>query len=73
VAVHAKDGSVVRFFATATDINDRKRLEECERFLSHVSEVLASTLDGRRRYFRKLPSSLRAGVCGLVSGAVDLL
>jgi PAS domain S-box-containing protein len=47
VAVHAKDGSVVRFFATATDINDRKRLEECERFLSHVSEVLASTLDGR--------------------------
>jgi PAS domain S-box-containing protein len=47
VAVRAQDGSVVRFFATATDINDRKRLEEGERFLSYVSEVLASTLDGR--------------------------
>jgi PAS domain S-box-containing protein len=47
VAVRAQDGSVVRLFATATDINDRKRLEERERFLSHVSEVLASTLDGR--------------------------
>lgn len=47
VAVHAQDGSVVRFFATATEINDRKLLEERERFLSHVSEVLASTLDGR--------------------------
>src|SRR5580704_5570051 len=47
VAVRAEDGSVVRFFATATDINDRKRMEERERFLSHVSEVLASTLDVR--------------------------
>ncbi len=47
VAVRAQDGSVVRLFATATEINDRKRLEERERFLSHVSEVLASTLDGR--------------------------
>lgn len=65
VAVHAKDGFVVRFFATATDINDRKRLEERERFLSHVSEVLASTLDGRE-VLQKLPSSaclsLRIGV-----------
>ncbi len=47
VAVRAQDGSVVRLFATATDINDRKHLEERERFLSHVSEILASTLDGR--------------------------
>jgi PAS domain S-box-containing protein len=47
VAVRAKDGSIVRLFATATDINDQKRMEERERFLSHVSEVLASTLDGQ--------------------------
>jgi PAS domain S-box-containing protein len=47
VAVRAQDGSVVRLFATATDINDRKRLEERERFLSHASVVLASTLDGQ--------------------------
>lgn len=47
VAVRAHDGSVVRLFATATDIDDRKRLEERERFLSHVSDVLGSSLDGQ--------------------------
>jgi PAS domain S-box-containing protein len=45
VALRTEDGSVVRLFATATDINETKRVEEREKFLSHVSEVLGSTLD----------------------------
>lgn len=45
VPLRADDGSVLRLFASATDINDRKLLEEREAFFSHVSEVLGSTLD----------------------------
>jgi PAS domain S-box-containing protein len=45
VALRREDGSVIRFFSTATDINDQKRIEMRETFLSHVSEVLTSTLD----------------------------
>jgi PAS domain S-box-containing protein len=47
VVLRADDGSVVRLFATATDINERKVREEREIFLSHVSEVLSSSLDVR--------------------------
>ncbi len=45
VALRTEDGSVIRLFATATDIDEPKRVEEREKFLSHVSEVLGSTLD----------------------------
>jgi PAS domain S-box-containing protein len=45
VSLRGADGSVTRFFATATDIDDQKRLEEREAFLLHASDVLASTLD----------------------------
>jgi PAS domain S-box-containing protein len=45
VALRTEDGSVIRLFATATDINETKLVEEREKFLSHVSEVLGSTLD----------------------------
>ncbi len=47
VALLADDGSVIRFFSTATDINEQKRIEERETFLSHVSDVLGSTLDAQ--------------------------
>jgi PAS domain S-box-containing protein len=45
VALRDETGSVVRFFSTATDIDEQKRIEERETFLSHVSEELGSTLD----------------------------
>jgi PAS domain S-box-containing protein len=45
MALRDDDGSVVRYFSTATDIDEQKRVEERETFLSHVSEVLGSTLD----------------------------
>jgi PAS domain S-box-containing protein len=47
VALRADDGSLSRLFATATDINERKRSEEREKFLAYASDVLASTLDVR--------------------------
>jgi PAS domain S-box-containing protein len=45
VALRDENGTVVRFFSTATDIDEQKRIEERESFLSHVSEELGSTLD----------------------------
>ncbi len=47
VALRAGDGSIIRFFSTATDINEQKRIEEREIFLSHVSDVLGSTLEAQ--------------------------
>jgi len=47
LAQRAHDGPIVRFFATATDIDDQKRIEEREAFLLHVSDALGSTLDVR--------------------------
>jgi PAS domain S-box-containing protein len=44
VAVRAGDGSV-RFFSTATDIDEQKQTEEREAFLLHASDILGSTLD----------------------------
>lgn len=38
-------GDALRFFSTATDIDEQKRLEEREAFLLHASDVLGSTLD----------------------------
>lgn len=45
VALRAGDGSIVRFFSTATDIDEQKRVEEREAFLLHASDLLGSTLD----------------------------
>lgn len=45
MALRREDGSVIRFFSAATDIDDQKRNERREAFLSHVSDVLTSTLD----------------------------
>jgi PAS domain S-box-containing protein len=45
VAIRGQDGSVVRFVSTATDIDEQKRHEQRETFLSHASDVLGSTLD----------------------------
>ncbi|HZV76348.1 MAG TPA: SpoIIE family protein phosphatase [Candidatus Babeliales bacterium] len=45
VALRAPDGTVIRFFSTATDIDEQKRHEEREAFLSHASDVLGSSLD----------------------------
>ena len=47
VALRRDDGSVIRFFSTATDIDEQKQHEEREVFLSHASEVLGSSLDVR--------------------------
>jgi PAS domain S-box-containing protein len=47
VALRDDDGALIRLFGTATDIDERKKVEERESFLSHVSEVLSSTLDAR--------------------------
>jgi PAS domain S-box-containing protein len=38
-------GEIVKWFGTCTDIHDRKRTEESQRFLAEASEVLASSLD----------------------------
>lgn len=47
VSLRDEYGNVIRFFSTATDIDEQKRIEERESFLSHVSEELGSTLDVR--------------------------
>jgi PAS domain S-box-containing protein len=38
-------GRIVKWFGTSTDIDDRKRTEEAQRFLAEASEVLVSSLD----------------------------
>jgi PAS domain S-box-containing protein len=38
-------GQIIRWFGTATDIDDRKRAEDSLRFLVGASEMLASSLD----------------------------
>ncbi len=45
VALRSRDGAIVRYFSTATDIDEQKRAEEREAFLLHASDVLGSTLD----------------------------
>jgi PAS domain S-box-containing protein len=38
-------GKIVKWFGTSTDIDDRKRAEESQKFLAEASEVLVSSLD----------------------------
>jgi PAS domain S-box-containing protein len=38
-------GKIVKWFGTSTDIDDRKRAEDSQKFLAEASEVLVSSLD----------------------------
>jgi PAS domain S-box-containing protein len=38
-------GHVVKWFGTSTDIDDRRRAEDAQRFLAEASEILVSSLD----------------------------
>jgi PAS domain S-box-containing protein len=40
-----REGNIIRWFGTATDIQDRKQTEETINFLAEASALLASTLD----------------------------
>ncbi|HEY9282981.1 MAG TPA: PAS domain S-box protein, partial [Pyrinomonadaceae bacterium] len=45
VPLRDAEGRIVKWFGTSTDIDDRKRAEESQRFLAEASEVLVSSLD----------------------------
>jgi PAS domain S-box-containing protein len=45
VPMRDESGAIIKWFGTATDIDDRKRAEESLRFIAQASEMLASSLD----------------------------
>lgn len=45
VPMRGESGEIVKWFGTATDIDDRKRAEDSLRFIAEASEMLASSLD----------------------------
>jgi signal transduction histidine kinase/CheY-like chemotaxis protein len=45
VPVRGENGEIIKWFGTATDIDDRKRAEDSLRFIAEASEMLASSLD----------------------------
>ena len=45
VPMRDERGQIIRWFGTATDIDDRKRAEDSLRFLVEASDMLASSLD----------------------------
>jgi PAS domain S-box-containing protein len=45
VPMRGANGEIVKWFGTATDIDDRKRAEDSLRFIAEASEMLASSLD----------------------------
>jgi PAS domain S-box-containing protein len=45
LALRNERGEIIKWFGTCTDIDDRKRAEEAQRFLADASEVLVSSLD----------------------------
>src|ERR671931_1242783 len=47
VAMTARDGAVVKWFGSNTDIHDQKRAEEAQRFLVDAGAALAASLDYR--------------------------
>ncbi|MFL5918806.1 MAG: PAS domain S-box protein [Gaiellaceae bacterium] len=48
VAMTSRDGEIVKWFGSNTDIHDQKRAEEAQRFLLEAGAVLASSLDYRK-------------------------
>jgi PAS domain S-box-containing protein len=48
VPVRGLDGEIESWVGTATDIDDKRRAEEAQRFLVEAGEVLASSLDYRK-------------------------
>ncbi|MGH2368707.1 MAG: PAS domain-containing protein, partial [Chloroflexota bacterium] len=40
-----RDGRIVRWFGTCTDIDDQKRAEQAQRLLAEAGDLLASSLD----------------------------
>jgi PAS domain S-box-containing protein len=48
VPVRGPDGEIESWVGTATDIDDKRRAEEAQRFLIEAGEVLGSSLDYRR-------------------------
>ncbi len=52
VPLRDAEGHVVKWFGTSTDIDDRKRAEDSQRFLAEASEVLVSSLDYERTLAR---------------------
>jgi PAS domain S-box-containing protein len=48
VPVRGTDGEIESWVGTATDIDDKRRAEEAQRFLVEAGEVLASSLDYRK-------------------------
>ena len=47
VAMTARDGTIVKWFGSNTDIHDQKRAEEAQRFLVEAGAALAGSLDYR--------------------------
>ena len=47
VAMTARDGEIVKWFGSNTDIHDQKRAEEAQRFLVDAGATLAGSLDYR--------------------------
>ena len=45
VPMRDENGEIIKWFGTATDIDDRKRAEESLLFIAEASEMLASSLD----------------------------
>jgi len=73
-AVHDRDGRVVRWFGTNTDVDQVKRAEQALREESHVLELLNSTgsmLASTRdlRALMQAATDVAAGVCGARFGA----
>lgn len=70
VPVRDEDGRIVRWFGTATDIDDQKRAEERARFLGEASALLASSVD----YEKTLQRVAKLAVPALADWAVlDLI
>src|SRR5205823_9310883 len=70
VPIHREDGAIDFWIGTATDIDDRKRIEEAQRFLLDAGAALSVSLDWHvgLRAVAKLAVSRIADWC-----AVDLL
>jgi PAS domain S-box-containing protein len=70
VPMHDAEGRVVKWFGTSTDIHDKKRAEEAQRFLIEAGAILGRSL----HYEQALKDVARAAVPGIADWCmVDLL